>query len=185
MGRVEVITGPMFSGKSEELMRRIRRGTIAGNTVLIFKSILDDRYHGIKNVSSHDGRKVEAVPIDNPNDIYDYSPFEYDIIAIDEVQFLDKEVVDVVNSLAHAGVRVIVSGTDMDFKGDPFGPIPYLMAIAERVDKLTAVCLSCGNEATRNQRLVNGEPASKNDPIIKIGGVDTYEARCRNCHIVK
>src|SRR6266480_4948891 len=159
-GWIEVITGVMFSGKSEELIRRVRRAVIARKRVQVFKSHLDARYAGLFSVSSHDG------------------------VAIDEAQFLDDGIVDTANRLANQGVRVILAGTDVDFRGLPFGPMPTLMCIAEVVDKFQAICVVGGGPATRNQRLVNGKPALWDSPIIMVGGRESYEARCRHCHRV-
>ena len=167
-GWIEVVSGVMFSGKSEELLRRVRRALIAQRQVQLCKSHLDDRYGGGFTVNSH----AEAV---RP---------KVAVVAIDEAQFLDMGVVKVANALADRGIRVIVAGTDMDFRGEPFGPIPQLLAIAEKVDKLHAICMKCGDLATRNQRLINGAPAPAEGPTIQIGGAESYEARCRRCHEV-
>jgi thymidine kinase len=183
-GWIEAITGVMFSGKSEELMRRVRRALIAKRRVQLFKSALDDRYAGVARISSHDGSGVDAVPIRSSLELARNVHRNTQVFAIDEVQFLDDGVIDVVAMLADRGARVIVAGTDMDFRGVPFGPMGPLLAIAETVDKLHAICVICGNPATRNQRLVNGEPASVEGPIIHVGGLESYEARCRRCHQV-
>lgn len=183
-GRVEVISGVMFSGKSEELLRRLRRAVIARKRVQVFKSQLDDRYAGVHRLTSHDGTEVDAEPIRSARVIRDLVRPETDVVGIDEVQFLDQDVVSVVQWLADSRVRVIVAGTDMDFRGEPFGPMGALMAIAEVVDKLHAICVKCGEPATRNQRLVRGEPAPAEGPLIKVGGAESYEARCRRCHEV-
>jgi thymidine kinase len=183
-GWVEVICGVMFSGKSEELMRRVRRATLAKKRCQVFKSHLDERYGGIHAVGSHDGSKVVAEPISSSIDLAERVRGDTQVVAIDEVQFLDSGVIDVVNALADRGVRVIIAGTDMDFRGDPFGPIPQLLATAEVIDKLHAICVKCGQLATRNQRLINGEPAPAEGPTIQVGGLESYEARCRRCHQV-
>ncbi len=183
-GWVEVITGVMFSGKSEELLRRVRRALIARKTVQVFKSHLDDRYGGVYSISSHDGRKLEALPISTSLQLAEKIDRDTQVIAIDEAQFLDEGVIRVVNDLADSGRRVIIAGTDMDFRGEPFGPIPGLLAIAEKIDKLYAICVVCGDLATRNQRLVGGLPAPAEGPTIQVGGLETYEARCRRCHSV-
>ncbi|HEU4563667.1 MAG TPA: thymidine kinase [Gemmatimonadaceae bacterium] len=183
-GWIEVITGVMFSGKSEELIRRVRRSIIAKKKVQVFKSHLDDRYGGLFTISSHDGRSVEAVPVDASAQIArEINPLA-DVIAIDEAQFLDQGVVALASSLADAGVRVVIAGTDTDFRGEPFGPMPQLMAVAEMVDKLHAICVICGNPASRNQRLIEGKPARYDSPTIMVGGREAYEARCRHCHKV-
>ena len=183
-GWVEVICGVMFSGKSEELMRRVRRATLAKKRCQVFKSHLDERYGGIHSVGSHDGSKVEAVPISNSTELAEKMRADTQVVAVDEVQFLDRGIVDVANALADRGVRVILAGTDMDFRGQPFGSINDLLAIAETVTKLHAICVRCGNLATRNQRLINGEPAPAEGPTIQVGGLESYEARCRMCHEV-
>jgi thymidine kinase len=183
-GWIEVICGVMFSGKSEELIRRVRRAIIAKKRVQVFKSHLDERYSGIYHVSSHDGRTVEAVPIDTPDQIAQMVLPETQVVAIDEAQFLSASVVPLVTSLANRGVRVIVAGTDNDFRGEPFGPMPQLLAIAEVVDKLHAICVICGNPASRNQRLIGGRPARYDSPTIMVGSTESYEARCRACHSV-
>jgi thymidine kinase len=174
----------MFSGKSEELIRRVRRAIIARKKVQVFKSHLDERYAGIYQVSSHDGRTVEAVPVDTPEQIGRLVHPETQVVAIDEAQFLDASIVPLVTALANRGVRVIVAGTDSDFRGEPFGPMPQLLAIAEVVDKLHAICVICGNPASRNQRLIGGRPARYDSPTIMVGSTESYEARCRACHSV-
>jgi thymidine kinase len=183
-GWIEVICGVMFSGKSEELIRRVRRAIIARKKVQVFKSHLDERYAGIYQVSSHDGRTVEAVPVDTPEQIGRLVHPDTQVVAIDEAQFLDESIVPLVTSLANRGVRVIVAGTDSDFRGEPFGPMPQLLAIAEVVDKLHAICVICGNPASRNQRLIGGRPARYDSPTIMVGSTESYEARCRACHSV-
>lgn len=183
-GWVEVVSGVMFSGKSEELLRRVRRSLIARRRVQVFKSHLDDRYAGVFRVSSHDGAHLEAHPVTSSVQVAELVRPDTQVVAVDEAQFLDDGIVPVVNALADRGVRVIVAGTDMDFRGEPFGPMPKLMAIAEVVDKLHAICVVCGDLATRNQRLIDGRPAPAEGPTIQVGGSETYEARCRKCHEV-
>jgi thymidine kinase len=183
-GWVEVVTGVMFSGKSEELLRRVRRATIAEKSVRVFKSHLDDRYDDVQKVTSHDGTVIEAVPISESREIAEHVRPDTDVVAVDEAQFLDGGIVGVANALADQGRRVIVAGTDMDFRGEPFGPMPELLAVAEKIDKLHAICVRCGELATRNQRLVEGRPAPAEGPTIQVGGGETYEARCRECHEV-
>lgn len=183
-GWIEVITGVMFSGKSEELIRRVRRAVIARKQVQVFKSHLDDRYGGIYSVTTHDGISVEAQPADSAAEIARLIRADSEVIAIDEAQFLDPEVVDICADLAHRGVRVIVAGTETDFRGEPFGPMPRLLCAAEVVDKLHAICVKCGNPACRNQRLIDGRPAHYSSPTIMVGGSESYEARCRHCHEV-
>ncbi len=183
-GWIEVICGVMFSGKSEELIRRVRRAMIARKEVQVFKSHLDARYAGIYQVSSHDGRTTEAVPVDTPEQIVRTLNERTQVVAIDEAQFLDASIVDVVTSIAAGGKRVILAGTDTDFRGEPFGAMPQLLAVAEVVDKLHAICVVCGNPASRNQRLIDGRPARYDSPTIMVGGDESYEARCRSCHSV-
>jgi len=183
-GWIEVVAGVMFSGKSEELIRRVRRAIIGKKKVQVFKSHLDDRYHGVFTISSHDGRSVEAVPVDSSIQIAQQVNDLADVIAIDEAQFLDEGIVPLATSLAARGVRVIIAGTDTDFRGEPFGSMPQLMAIADVVDKLHAICVICGGPASRNQRLIEGKPARYDSPTIMVGGRESYEARCRHCHQV-
>jgi thymidine kinase len=182
-GRIEVICGSMFSGKSEELIRRIRRAQIARQRVAVFKPMLDDRYDR-RQVASHDGARVEAVPVRESGDILTHLPDGITVAAIDEAQFLDDGIADVAQTLAASGIRVIVAGLDMDFRGEPFGAMPRIMALAETVDKLQAICMICGAPASRTQRLVNGNPAAYTDPVILIGAQEAYEARCREHHVV-
>lgn len=184
-GWIEVIAGVMFSGKTEELMRRVRRAIIARKRVQVFKSHLDDRYLGVLAVSSHDGRSVDAIPVDSSAQIASRIDPTAHVIAIDEAQFLDDGIVEVATWLANTGRRVIIAGTDTDFRGEPFGRMPQLMAVAELVDKLHAICVLCGAPATRNQRLIDGTPAPYDSPTIMVGGREAYEARCRACHIVR
>jgi thymidine kinase len=183
-GWIEVIAGVMFSGKSEELIRRVRRAIIARRKVQVFKSHLDSRYTGLLSVSTHDGREIEATPVDSAAEIFRLVKPDTELVAIDEAQFLDDELVTVASALAARGVRVVLAGTDTDFRGEPFGPMGRLLAIAESVDKLQAICVICGDLATRNQRLVDGKPARYDSPTILIGGRESYEARCRHCHRV-
>jgi len=183
-GWIEVISGVMFSGKSEELLRRVRRALLARKRVQIFKSHLDERYGGLASVSTHDGGRQTSEPVSTSVEVMERVGPDSSVVAIDEVQFLDDGIIDVANALADRGVRVILAGTDMDFRGRPFGPVPALLAIAERVDKLHAICVRCGQLATRNQRLIDGRPAPAEGPTIQIGGLESYEARCRSCHEV-
>ncbi|MFN9100571.1 MAG: thymidine kinase [Gemmatimonadaceae bacterium] len=183
-GWMEVIAGVMFSGKTEELLRRVRRATIARKRVQVFKSHLDDRYAGLWAVSSHDRRTFEATPVDSSSQILLRLDPMAQVVAIDEAQVLDAGVVHVASSLADRGRRVILAGTDTDFRGEPFGAMPQLMAVAEMVDKLHAICVLCGSPASRNQRLIDGRPAPYDSPVIMVGAADSYEARCRACHIV-
>jgi thymidine kinase len=183
-GWIEVISGVMFSGKSEELIRRVRRATLARQSVQVFKSHLDSRYAGIYNVTSHDGTALEATPVDSAAQLLREVRPGTELVAVDEAQFLGAELIEVATHLATRGVRVIIAGTDTDFRGEPFGAMGDLMAVAETVDKLRAICVVCGAEACRNQRLVDGKPARWDAPLIVVGGRETYEARCRHCHRV-
>ncbi len=183
-GHIEIVAGVMFSGKSEELIRRVRRAVIARRRVQVFKSHLDDRYVGLHSISTHDGITVEAQPVDSASEIMRLARPDTEVVAIDEAQFLDEGIVEVSTALATGGVRVILAGTDTDFRGEPFGSMPQLMAVAEFVDKLHAICVVCGEEACRNQRLIDGTPAQYDSPTIMVGGSEAYEARCRRCHQV-
>ncbi len=182
-GRIEMICGSMFCGKTEELIRRVRRAIIARQSVQVFKPSVDIRY-GIERVTSHDGQNIEAVAIANPAEIKDLLLPETTVVAIDEVQFFPQSVVPVIEQLADHGIRVILAGLDLDFRGEPFGPVPELIARAEEVTKLHAICVVCGEQASRTQRLVNGRPAHYDDPIILVGAAESYEARCRKHHLV-
>jgi len=182
-GWIEVISGVMFAGKSEELIRRVRRAIIAKKHVQVFKSHLDDRY-GLYRVTTHDGLSVEAQPADSSAEIMREVRPDTEVVAIDEAQFLDAGVIEVCTALAKRGVRVIVAGTDTDFRGEPFGAMPHLLAVAEVIDKLHAICVQCGDPACRNQRLIDGRPARYDSPTIMVGGSESYEARCRHCHDV-
>lgn len=182
-GRIELICGSMFSGKTEELIRRLRRAVIARQQVQVFKPAIDQRYH-VEKVTSHNGLHFEAQPVGSAVEILDVLHPETTVVAIDEVQFFDEGVVDVCEQLAHEGRRVICAGLDMDFRGLPFGPIPALLARAEEVSKLHAICVVCGEEASRTQRLIEGRPAAFDDPVVLVGAAEVYEARCRVCHEV-
>jgi len=181
-GRLEVITGSMFSGKTEELLRRLRRAEIAGQSVAAFTPNVDERY-GTAVVGSHAGREWEAsvVPADRPAAIDGELDGE-EVVAVDEANFFDAGLADVLVGLADGGRRVVVSGLDTTFRGEPFEPVPELLAHADYVDKLRAICVECGDPATMTQRLVDGEPAHADDPTIVVGAEESYEARCRACH---
>ncbi|HKM11562.1 MAG TPA: thymidine kinase [Bacilli bacterium] len=183
LGRIEVITGPMFAGKTEELIRRVRRAEFAKENIVVFKPLIDDRY-AQNEVVSHNNSRTRSVNIRAAKEIFEYIDEKTNIIAIDEVQFLDDEVVSISEQLANRGMRVIVSGLDQNFRGEPFSFMPDLLALADEVLKLTAVCVICHAPATKTQRLVNHEPANFNDPLIVVGASDSYEARCRHCHEV-
>jgi thymidine kinase len=182
-GSIEVITGSMFCGKTEETIRRLRRATIAKQKVKVFKPIIDDRYSEDK-VTSHAGHNFDAIPISDAKEIIDNISGDTTVVAIDEAQFFDDEVVTISQMLADKGIRVIIAGLDTDFRGEPFGPMPTLMAKAEKVDKLHAICVICGEEASRTQRLVDGKPAKYNDPVVIVGASELYQARCRRHHEV-
>ncbi len=182
-GWIEVVCGSMFSGKTEELIRRVRRARIARQKVQVFKPALDNRYHA-EQVASHDGLQWQAIPIGSARDILERLEPDTTVVAVDEAQFFDWELSHVCNDLAGRGIRVILAGLDLDFRGEPFGPMPLLMAEAEEVTKLQAICVVCGAPASRTQRLIDGEPAAYDDPIILVGGSESYEARCRQCHQV-
>jgi thymidine kinase len=173
----------MFSGKTEELIRRVRRSEIARKKVQVFKPSLDARY-AAEHVASHNGLRTVAVPVDNSAQIVGRVEPDTTVVAIDEAQFFDEGIVSLCEGLADRGVRVIVAGLDMDFRGEPFGPMPTLMARAEEVTKLQAICVRCGAPASRTQRLIDGQPAAYDDPIILVGAAEAYEARCRHCHEV-
>ena len=179
-GWLEVVCGPMFSGKSEELIRRLRRAEIAGQRALIVKPRIDDRYD-IGHVVSHAGAKMRAVAVSRPEEIVGLAD-GYDAVGIDEVQFFAPEIVGVIERLVERGSRVVAAGLDQDFRGLPFGTLPELLCRAELVDKLQAVCHRCGGPATMTQRLVDGRPASADGETIVVGALEQYEARCRTCH---
>jgi thymidine kinase len=183
-GSIELICGSMFSGKTEELIRRLRRAVIAKQQVEVFKPVIDTRYHNAR-VTSHNGADFEARPVDTPADIASLLSPNTTVVAIDEVQFFEPGIIDLCEQLAEEGKRVICAGLDTDFRGVPFGPMPDLMARAEDVDKLHAICVICGEEASRTQRLINGEPAAFDDPVVLVGAAEVYEARCRQCHEVR
>lgn len=183
-GWIEVICGSMFSGKTEELIRRVRRAQIARQKVQVFKHSLDVRY-ARREVASHNGLQLEATPVENSAQIRALLEPDTTVVAIDEGQFFDEGIVALCEELADRGLRVIVAGLDLDFRGEPFGPMPQLMARAERVDKLQAICVVCGGPASRTQRLINGQPAAYDDPIILVGAEEVYQARCRGCHQVR
>lgn len=183
-GHLEVICGSMFCGKTEELIRRIRRATIAKQPTQVFKHRLDDRYDGVTKVSSHTGQQLEAQHISHSSELLPLILPQTTVVAIDEVQFFDEGIIDVIQTLAERDIRVIAAGLDLDFRGEPFGTLPQLLSMAEEVTKLRAICVVCGEPASRTQRLVNGQPAHYNDPVIMVGAEESYEARCRKHHIV-
>jgi thymidine kinase len=174
----------MFSGKTEEVIRRVKRAVIARQKVQVFKPAVDTRFLHEK-VTAHSGAEFEATPVGNAREILDRLEPNTEVVAIDEAQFFDPSVAQVASELAGRGLRVIIAGLDMDFRGEPFGPLPVLLAQAERIDKLQAICQVCGAPASRSQRLINGNPAAYDDPVILVGAQEVYEARCRKCHQVK
>lgn len=182
-GSIEVIAGSMFSGKTDELIRRLRRAKIARQKIQVFKPVIDDRYN-VNKVSSHSGSEFDATPVNNVDEIRELLQSDTTVVAIDEAQFFENEIVPFVQELADKKVRVIIAGLDTDFKGEEFGPMPILLAHAERIDKLHAICMTCGKAALRTQRLVNGVPASYDDPQVVVGASELYEARCREHHEV-
>jgi thymidine kinase len=182
-GWIEVICGSMFSGKTEELIRRLRRAQIARQKVQVFKPALDQRYSNTA-IASHNGLQENAIPVSTSEELRQKLNPEADVIAIDEIQFFDADILDLCTDLADQGKRVICAGLDMDFRGEPFGPLPRLLAVAEKVDKFQAICVVCGGPASRSQRLINGSPAYYEDPVVLVGASEVYEARCRGCHVV-
>ncbi|MBK5107067.1 MAG: thymidine kinase [Anaerolineales bacterium] len=182
-GVVEVIVGSMFSGKTDELIRRLRRATIAKQKVQVFKPAIDNRFAEAK-VTSHAGNDFAAQSIQSSSQLFEQLDADTTVVAIDEAQFFDPEIITIIQRLADDGKRVIVAGLDTDFRGEPFGPMPTLMAQAEVVDKVHAICMVCAEEASRTQRLLDGKPANYNDPVVVIGASELYEARCRKHHDV-
>lgn len=182
-GSLEVICGSMFSGKSEELIRRLRRASIARQKVQVYKPAIDQRYHQEK-VTSHAGTAFDAIPVKNSREIIECVAEDTTVVGIDEAQFFDEEILDVIKILVERNIRVIVAGLELDFRGEPFGSMPMLLANAEEVTKLRAICMVCGEAAARTQRLVNGKPARYDDPVVIVGAAELYEARCRLHHEV-
>jgi thymidine kinase len=182
-GSIEVICGSMFSGKTDELIRRLIRATIAKQKVQVFKPAIDIRY-AVEKVASHTGSTFDAIPVEKAAEIRTKLDKDTTVVGIDEAQFFDAEVVVVAKELAARGVRVLVAGLDTDFRGEPFGSMPVLMSEAEDILKLHAICMTCGDEASRTQRLVNGQPARYDDPVVIVGASELYEARCRLHHEV-
>lgn len=183
-GWIEVVTGPMFAGKSEELIRRIRRLEYAHKKIRVYKPAVDNRYTYGK-VESHLHNKADAIVVSSSDEIPDLTSKDIDAVIIDEVQFFDEGIIAKLDKMANSGVRVIVGGLDTDFRGEPFPIVASLLAKAEFITKLTAICVCCGAPATMTQRIVNGVPASKDDPTVLVGEKQTYEPRCRHCHVVK
>lgn len=182
-GSLTVIAGSMFAGKTEELIRRLRRALYARRSVQVFKHALDDRTV-LTEIRSHDGALHDAVAVSMSKEILLGVEHSTDVVAIEEAQFFDDGIFDVCAELADQGYEVIVTGLDMDFRGEPFGPMPALLAVADEVVKLRAICARCGRDASRSQRLIDGEPAPASAPTIQVGAQESYEARCRHCHEV-
>lgn len=182
-GKLEVISGSMFSGKSEELIRRIRRAELANCKITAFKHRVDDRM-SIDNIHTHSGDKFKAIALDKPEDMKLFISEDTQVVAIDEVQFFTMDIIPAILEMVENGKKVLVAGLDLDFRGVPFGPIPPLMAIADSISKLYAICMSCGNDAHYSQRLINGRAAKFDDPIVLIGAENVYQARCRDCFII-
>lgn len=182
-GSIEVVCGSMFSGKTDELIRRLVRATIAKQKVQVFKPAIDVRY-AVEKVASHTGSTFDAIPVEKAADIRSKVDKDTTVVGLDEAQFFDEEIIPIAQELAARGVRVIAAGLDMDFRGEPFGSMPVLMSEAEDVLKLHAICMVCGENASRTQRLVNGKPARYDEPIVIVGASELYEARCRQHHEV-
>jgi thymidine kinase len=182
-GSIEVVCGSMFSGKTDELIRRMRRAVIARQKVQVFKPAIDVRY-AVEKVTSHAGADFDATPVGKAVEILDKLDKDTTVVGVDEAQFFDVGILEVTSKMAERGIRVLVAGLDQDFRGEPFGPMPMLMAQAERVDKLQAICMVCGEMASRTQRLVNGKPARYDEPVVIVGASEMYEARCRKHHEV-
>lgn len=182
-GSIEVVTGSMFSGKTDELIRRLRRAIIAKQKVQVFKPAVDVRF-SLEKVTSHAGSEYDAKPVTSSAEILTQLESNTTVVGIDEAQFFDMDLVNVTRFLADRDIRVIIAGLDTDFRGEPFGCMPSLLAQAEKVDKVRAICMVCGEEACRTQRLVNGEPAHRGDPVVIVGASELYEARCRKHHVV-
>lgn len=182
-GWIEVVTGCMFAGKTEELIKRVKVLDYAKKNILVFKPKIDDRYSA-DEIASHCGTRLKSIVVNEASEILSYITDDTEVVAVDEVQFFNKDIVEVVEALANDGVRVIVAGLDRDFRGEPFGLIPEFLTRGEFVTKLTAVCAVCGAPATRTQRIINGKPADWNDPIVLVGAASHYEPRCRHCHSI-
>lgn len=180
-GNLDVVCGSMFSGKTEEVIRRLRRSIIAQQKTQIFKHSLDDRVT-TESLHSHSGDKLSAIAVTTPEALFNMILPETQVVGIDEVQFFSHEIVYVIDELINQGKHVIAGGLDLDFRGIPFGPMPALLAIADSVTKLKAVCMVCGQDAHFTQRIVNGKPARFDDPIILVGAQECYQARCRRCY---
>jgi thymidine kinase len=190
-GRLEVICGSMFSGKTEELMRRLKRSEYAKSRVLAIKHHIDQRknYSCVGSIMSHDGRERVAFPIEGTDTgiekILELAAKDVHVIGIDEIQFFPRKIIEIIFALVNEGKRVIAAGLDLDFRGEPFAIVPELLCLADQVTKLKAICELCGQDAHHSQRLINGIPARYHDPIILVGAQECYQARCRNCFIIE
>jgi thymidine kinase len=182
-GSLTVITGSMFSGKTEELIRRLRRSLYARRSIQAFKHALDTRSE-LTEIRTHNGVLHEAIAVSTSEELLEKLDETTDVVAVEEAQFFDEGIVDVCRRLADSGYEVIAAGLDMDFRGQPFGPMPALLAEADEVVKLRAICARCGRDASRSQRLIDGRPAPASAPTILVGAQESYEARCRHCHEV-
>ena len=183
-GHLEVICGPMFSGKSEELIRRLRRAKIAQQNIICFSPAIDTRTPSSK-IASHNGTYIEAITVDNPLTIPTLVTDAISVVGIDEIQFFSNDIVQVVLDLIDRGKYVIATGLNLDFRAMPFSNLPAFLALADTITKLSAICVLCGSDAYFSQRIVDGKPARYDDPIIKPGAQEAYQARCRSCHIVE
>jgi thymidine kinase len=184
LGKITVITGSMFAGKSEELIRLARRALYARRKVQVFKPSVDARYDETM-VVTHMGVKHEAMPVPNTAELAKAVLRTTEVVLVEEAQFFDPSIVEFAVQLADRGLEVILAGLDQDFRRQPFGPMPTLLAVADEVIKLRAICMKCGAPASHTHRMINGKPASWDDPIILIGASESYEARCRNCFEIR
>lgn len=185
-GRLEVVCGSMFSGKTEELLRRLRRAEIAGKRVLTIKNQIDDR-SGKATITTHNGRERAAHPLENkPEHLWSILDLakNADVIGFDEIHFFDREVILIIRELIESGKRVILAGLDLDFRGEAFSVVAHLLALADDIIKLKAICVACGENAHYTQRIVNNAPASYYDPIILVGAAESYKAHCRRCFVI-
>lgn len=182
-GRLEVVCGSMFSGKSEELIRRLKRAKIAQKEIFVFKHSFDNRT-AVEHVATHNGNTIEAIAIEHASLIVKKLPPTAEVVGVDEAQFFTHDLIEVVLDLVDSGKIVIIAGLNLDYRGVPFGPMPTLISLADKVTKLTAICIICGADAYFSQRLVNGNPAKYDDPLIQVGAQDCYQARCRSCFVI-
>ncbi|WP_341833578.1 thymidine kinase [Candidatus Phytoplasma asteris] len=181
-GFIEVICGPMFAGKTESLIQRRNKALKLKKKILSFKPRIDDRYSVKEEIVSHNRNNIPAILIDKSKDILTFITPEINVVIIDESQFLDSDIIAIVDYLANCNIEVIISGLELDFCGKPFGPMPYLLAIADTVTKLTSICAISGEKANRTQRLIEGKPAQSNEPVVLVGGKEYHEPRCRKHH---